>query len=415
MLKKGLKMKRVVSFLLSFSVLSLVMLSSISPAIAALPPTINSVSINREKIYRGLQTLTITVNVTDDITPVEHLNVVVTITFADGLSLVKPMVYLETIRLYDLRLPILSSAALGKATLKVTVSDEDGLSSFQELEFTVLDNEAIISARQNATTLAMLLTSQLNIYRVMGVNVTMAESLLLKAKEAIESGDFNLFVLEDVERAHEAYLESIANSNQGLDLSHTLAEALFIHQEELAAATTELIDVSRKLSDTLIVISSLKALGVDVSKGEARLAFAYGIIERCNSALISGETTGVIAALRTAKNYLEMARQDAMDSAKDLAESLINMSNGLLTSLKGRIFKPDLSYPEGLLTIAKDAFDREDYITAITFSKDSLAELARLSKIASDQEFIMIASIVIIAIVIATAILLAKRLAVIRV
>lgn len=408
-------MKWFISSLLTFSILSLFILGDISSVIAASPPTINTVSINREKIYRGLQTLTITVNVTDDITPVERLNVVVTIKFADGLSLLKPMVYLETIRLYDLRLPILSSAALGKAVLEVIVSDEEGLNSTQELEFTVLDSEPIISARQNATTLIMLLRSQLNIHRVMGVNVTMAERLLTKANEAIKSGDFYLFVLEDVEKAYEAYLESIANSSEGLDLSHALAEAFFKHQEALTAARTELIDVSRKLSDVLTIILSLKALGVDVSEGEAHLAFANGIIERCNNALISGETTGVIAALQAAKNYIEMAKENAMDSAKVLAESLIKTSNELLTSLKGRIFKPDLSYPDGLLVIAKDAFDREDYITAITFSKDSLAELARLSKIASDQEFIVIASIVIIAIVVVTAILLMRRPPVVRV
>lgn len=403
------KIRRLNISLLAFFVLSILTLSTVNPINATSPPTINTVSINRERIYRGLQSLLITVNVTDDITPREHLKVVATITFADGLKLEKPMAYLETIQLYDLRLPIPSSAALGKALLKVTVADEDGMNSTQELEFTVLDNEPIISARQNATILIKLLNTQLRVYKTMGVNVTAGENLLLNAKEAIERGDLNLFVLENVEEALEAYLESISNSSQGLDSVYESAEAFFKRQETLTVARTELIDVSRKLSDTLALISNLKALGVDVSEGEAHLEFACGIIERCVNAIISGETEGVIAALQASKDYLEMAKEHAVRSAKDFADSLIKTSDDLLTNLKGRVFKPDLSYPEGLLAIAKDAYNREDYVTAITFGKDSLAELARMLKIASDQEFMVATIAVIMAIVIVSVVLLLRR------
>lgn len=455
------------------------------------PPKINNVSLNRENLYRGLQTLAVVANVTDDDTEPAQLKVAIEIVFADGLTLRKDLTFLREAQLFDVRIPIPSSAAVGSAVVRIKASDRDGLESSYETTIGILSdklyNELKASVENGLTQFKVALT----LVESMGINASEARTYLEQAEKLSEEARVRVEVLEDVDTAIELYqqaaealaagltrltdLTSIAFKSidslqaiktnleitatltsivegMGLDVSRakqlleeateTIRKALESHQkaeyeqtiilvedasrrieaalEELKVAVEANTEIQRELwrltmrhaealdryTDVAAYISSLKALGVDVSEAEANLRYAADILDAVRETLSQGKTAGVDEALNEAIGSIEKAENTAVNRARGYAERNLNTVKDLAERIEAKILKPDLTYLNSLIQLGETALNNGKYLLSISYTTQAIGEAARLLKVASDQELALVIALIAVAAAIVSMIIL---------
>ncbi|MDT7888113.1 MAG: hypothetical protein RQ885_03955 [Desulfurococcales archaeon] len=203
------KFSKYESLLLAYLIIPILFLAFVvsadSSGESAAGPSINELLINREVLYRGLQTLSVLANITDPAFPPEKLRVFAELMFSDGLTLKKDLVFLLDAKVFDVRIPVPSSAGLGPAILKVVAVNPLGLNSTKVLTINIIDHTPVMELRE-ATLMRKLIME--SIVGIAGINNTAYISDLAQAVKLIDEADISIKTLEDVDRGISLYREA---------------------------------------------------------------------------------------------------------------------------------------------------------------------------------------------------------------
>ncbi|KPV64987.1 MAG: hypothetical protein AOA65_0615 [Candidatus Bathyarchaeota archaeon BA1] len=299
-------MKKYVLILCLFLTLS----ATISTALAmGAPPTITAATLEKTKLYRGLQTLRASLTATDDKTPVAKLKVDTTIVFADGQTITAPMVYEPVLKIFYRFLLIPEAVGTGIATITMTVIDTDGEKNSTTLKFEVYDHKPVLAAKEEAVRAITTAIALISSWAELGINMTTPTTLIAEAESTLDLAEVVLKSLEDVEGAMTYYKEAKASAELAVEKAKA---SVGLHKAAEKAKEEARLAIER--AKTYIDAWLPKVLNMTTSLGQLKLAeteYASGL-----KLIVLEGSPGATSAFIRAKTHAEYALASATTNVK---------------------------------------------------------------------------------------------------
>jgi len=269
-------------------------------------PIINNVSFNRDRIYRGLQTLNVVVNASDPKFPPEQLKSYIEILFSDGQSIRRPMIYLADPKLFDIRILIPSSAGLGSAIVTITVVNPVGLNATYSKEIVILDDRPLLNLKEETNIKLRILESISNISSLMGANVSAIADLKKEIYRLIDEAEIKLRVLEDVDSAISHYENASLMIDRTLELLNEVFRASLVVNNMLQ-------DHKSKLEALKLIIMSAKSQRFNISAAEAMLNASERYIMQIEDLYRQGRYDEALISLRNITLMYDVLTRSLLD------------------------------------------------------------------------------------------------------
>jgi murein DD-endopeptidase MepM/ murein hydrolase activator NlpD len=296
-------------------------LFSLAEGVGIPPPEIQNVSINRDKIYRGFQTLSIVANITDRAYDPSKLRVSVEVEFSNGLTLKKAMVYLPDAKIFDIRIPIPESAGLGSAEVRVVAVNPALYNATYSTKIYVLDHRPVIELREEARRAISQLDSLASIASLVGINTSDIARSIGEIKRIFSDAEIALTVLEDVDRSIELYRQVISLATSNLSVVNSSIRAYTSIQSSISD-----ISNSYKVYEALLDLLRLQMRGANLSTPQAILEAVRVQINTASMRLSEGRYAEAILFIRNASTLLDTLAQSIQSAIQDYNRRLYEAS-----------------------------------------------------------------------------------------
>ncbi len=296
-------------------------LISLAEGVGGSPPEIRDVSIDKDRIYRGLQTLSIVANITDKTYDPSELRVSVEVEFSNGLTLKKAMIYLPDAKIFDIRIPIPESAGLGSAEVRIIAVNPALYNATYSTKIYVLDHRPVIELREEARRVISQLDNLAFIAALVGINTSDITRSIEEIKRIFSDAEIALTVLEDVDRSIELYKQVISLATSNLSAVNSSIKAY----ASIQSSISDLFN-SYKVYKALLDLLRLQMRGANLSTQQAILEAVEVQINTASTHLSEGRYAEAILSIRNASALLDTLAQSIQSAIQEYNRRLYEAS-----------------------------------------------------------------------------------------